>query len=158
MVLILPVWILCLFPTVSPRQTCKALVRCRARCPSRPKLKYLPYRSAVEAIAEKFHSDVHLLEQLNPGKTKTFKSGDQILVPNVEPFDVASVKEIKPGSEVAAQVVNDVEEEPDAQTKNAEENKETQKNEAGPVPVAVKIDTRTKMLGVFDGDKIIAAR
>ncbi len=121
------------------------------------KLKYLPYRSAVEAIAEKFHSDVHLLEQLNPGKTKTLKSGDQILVPNVEPFDVASVKKIKPGSEVAAQAVNDVEEEPDAQTKNAEENKETQKNEAAPVPVAVKIDTRTNMLGVFDGDKIIAA-
>ena len=121
------------------------------------KLKYLPYRSAVEAIAEKFHSDVHLLEQLNPGKTKTLKSGDQILVPNVEPFDVASVKEIKPGSEVATQVVNDFEEEPDAQTKNAEENKETQKNEAAPVPVAVKIDTRTNMLGVFDGDKLIAA-
>jgi len=121
------------------------------------KLKYLPYRDAADAIAEKFHSDVHLLEQLNPGKTKTLKSGDQILVPNVEPFDVASVKEIKPGSEVTAQVVNDVEAEPEAQTKNAEENKETQKNEAAPVPVAVKIDTRTNMLGVFDGDKIIAA-
>ena len=121
------------------------------------KLKFLPYRSAAEAIAEKFHSDVHLLEQLNPGKTKTLKSGDQILVPNVEPFDLASVKDIKPGSEVTAQVVNDVEEEPDAQTKNAEENKETQKNEAAPVSVAVKIDTGTNMLGVFEGDKIIAA-
>lgn len=125
--------------------------------PAQAKLKYLPYRSAAEAIAEKFHSDVHLLEQLNPGKTKTLKSGDQILVPNVEPFDLASVKEIKPGSEVAAQVVNEVEEEPDAQTQNAEENKETQKNEAAPVSVAVKIDTRTNMLGVFEGDKIIAA-
>lgn len=121
------------------------------------KLKYLPYRSAAEAIAEKFHSDVHLLEQLNPGKTKTLNSGDQILVPNVEPFDLASVNEIKPGSEVAAQAVNDVEEEPDAQTKNAEENKETQKNEAAPVPVSVKVDTRTNMLGVFEGDRIIAA-
>jgi lipoprotein-anchoring transpeptidase ErfK/SrfK len=121
------------------------------------KLKFLPYRSAADAIAEKFHSDVHLLERLNPGKTKTLKSGDQIRVPNVEPFDLASVKEIKPGSEVAAQVVNDVEEEPDAQTKNGEENKETQKNEDAPVPFAVKIDTRTNMLGVFEGDKIMAA-
>jgi lipoprotein-anchoring transpeptidase ErfK/SrfK len=121
------------------------------------KLKYLPYRSATEAIAEKFHSDVHLLEQLNPGKTKTLKSGDQILVPNVEPFDLASVKEIKPGSEIAAQAANEVEEEPDAQTKNADENTETQKNEAAPAPVAVKIDTKTNMLGVFEGDKIIAA-
>ena len=125
--------------------------------PAQAKLKFLPYRSAAEAIAEKFHSDVHLLEQLNPGKTKTLKAGDQILVPNVEPFDLASVKEIKPGSEVAAQVVNDVEEEPDAQTKNAEENKETQKNEAASAAIAVKIDTRTNMLGVFEGDKIIAA-
>ena len=121
------------------------------------KLKYLPYRSAAEAIAEKFHSDVDLLEQLNPGKTKTLKSGDQILVPNVEPFDLASVKEIKPGSEIAAQAVNEVEEEPDAQTKNADENTETQKNEDAPGPIAVKIDTKTNMLGVFEGDKIIAA-
>jgi lipoprotein-anchoring transpeptidase ErfK/SrfK len=121
------------------------------------KLKYLPYRSAAEAIAEKFHSDIHLLEQLNPGKTKTLKSGDQILVPNVEPFDLASVKEINPGSDVAAQAVNEVEEESDAQTKNADENTETQKNEAAPGAVGVKIDTKTNMLGVFEGDKIIAA-
>ena len=121
------------------------------------KLKYLPYRSALEAIAEKFHSDIHLLEQLNPGKTKTLKSGDQILVPNVEPFDLASVNEIKPGSETAAQVVNDVEEEPDAQNKNADENKEIKKDEAAPAPVAVKIDTRNNMLGVFEGNNIIAA-
>ena len=98
-----------------------------------------------------------MLEQLNPGKTKTLKSGDQILMPNVEPFELASVKEIKPGSEVAAQAANEVEEEPDAQTKNADENKETQKNEAASAPVAVKIDTKTNMLGVFEGDKIMAA-
>jgi lipoprotein-anchoring transpeptidase ErfK/SrfK len=121
------------------------------------KLKYLPYRSAAEAIAEKFHSDVHLIEQLNPGKTKTLKSGDQILVPNVEPFDLASVKEIEPGSEIAAQAVNEIEEEPDAQTKNADENTETQKNEPARGLIAVKIDTKTNMLGVFEGDKIIAA-
>ena len=121
------------------------------------KLKYLPYRSAAEAIAEKFHSDVHLLEQLNPGKTKTLKAGDQILVPNVEPFDLASVKEIKPGSEIAAQAVNEVEEEPDAQIKNADENTETKKNEAPPASIAVKIDTKTNMLGVFERDTIIAA-
>ena len=121
------------------------------------RLKYLPYSSVAEAIAEKFHTDVHLLEQLNPGKTKTLKSGDQILVPNVEPFDLASVKEIKPGSEIAAQGVNEVEEEQDAQSKSADENTETQKSEAAPGPIAVKIDTKTNMLGVFEGDKIIAA-
>jgi lipoprotein-anchoring transpeptidase ErfK/SrfK len=125
--------------------------------PEQAKLKYLPYRSAADAIAEKFHSDVELLEKLNPGKTKTLKSGDQILVPNVEPFELASVKEIKPGSEIAAQGVNEVEEEPDAQSKNADENTETQKNEAVPGSIAVKIDTKTNMLTVFEGDKVMAA-
>src|SRR5262249_1617390 len=33
------------------------------------KLKTLLYRNPVDAIAEKFHCDVHFLEQLNPGKT-----------------------------------------------------------------------------------------
>jgi lipoprotein-anchoring transpeptidase ErfK/SrfK len=121
------------------------------------KLKYLPYHSAAEAIAEKFHTDVHFLEQINPGKTKALKSGDPILVPNVEPFELASVKEIKPGSEVAAQPVNEIEEEPEEQTKNADENKETKKDEAAPAPFAVKVDTKTNMLGVFEGDKIMAA-
>jgi hypothetical protein len=45
------------------------------------KLKFLPYHDAAEAIAEKFHSDVHFLEQLNPGKMKTLKAGDQLIVP-----------------------------------------------------------------------------
>src|SRR5881296_944455 len=35
------------------------------------KLKFLPYRNAAEAIAERFHCDIHFLEELNPGKTKT---------------------------------------------------------------------------------------
>jgi hypothetical protein len=58
------------------------------------KLKFLPYRDAADAIAEKFHCDVHLLEQLNPGKLKGLKPGDQAQVPNVEPFELASVKDI----------------------------------------------------------------
>jgi hypothetical protein len=67
------------------------------------RLKFLPYHDAAEAIAEKFHSDVHFLEQLNPGKMKTLKAGDQLIVPNVEPFELASVKEIKPGSDIDSQ-------------------------------------------------------
>src|SRR4029077_9899960 len=50
------------------------------------KLKFLPYRNAAEAIAEKFHCDIRFLKELNPGKTKTIKPGDQLNVPNVEPF------------------------------------------------------------------------
>src|SRR5207253_2524992 len=54
------------------------------------KLKALPYHDAAEAIAEKFHCVPKFLEQINPGKITTIKAGDQLQVPNVEPFDIAS--------------------------------------------------------------------
>ena len=115
------------------------------------KLKFLPYRDAVDAIAEKFHSDVHFFEQLNPGKLKTIKASDQLMVPNVEPFELASVKDIKPGSEVASQAANEVEDQPDAQAGNPGENKGATAN------VAVNVDTKTNFLQVHDGEKLIAA-
>jgi lipoprotein-anchoring transpeptidase ErfK/SrfK len=122
------------------------------------KLKFLPYHDAGEAIAEKFHSDVHFLEQLNPGKRKTLKAGDQLIVPNVEPFDLALVKEIKPGSDIDSRAANDIEDQPEAQkSETKEKNKETSITEAGPPAVAVKIDTKTNMLEVHQGDKLIAA-
>src|SRR5213595_1436782 len=77
--------------------------------PQQAKLKFLPYRDVPDAIAEKFHSDIHFLEQLNPGKLKAIKAGDQVMVPNVEAFEVASVKDIQPGSDVASKPANDVE-------------------------------------------------
>jgi lipoprotein-anchoring transpeptidase ErfK/SrfK len=121
------------------------------------KLKFLPYRHAADAIAEKFHSDVHFLEQLNPGKLRTVKAGDQLMVPNVEPFELGSVKEIKPGSELNAQPANYVEYQPEAQSENPSENNQTKKSEAASVPVTMKIDGKTNMLGVFEGEKLIAA-
>ena len=124
------------------------------------KLKFLPYRDAADAIAEKFHSDVHLLERLNPSKMKTIKPGDQLMVPNVGAFDLASVKGIKPGSERSernAQPVNDVEYQPEAQSENADENRQMKKDEAASAPIVIKIDSKTNMLGVFQGEKLIAA-
>jgi lipoprotein-anchoring transpeptidase ErfK/SrfK len=115
------------------------------------KLKFLPYRDAADAIAEKFHSDVHFLEQLNPGKLKTIKAGDQVMVPNVEPFELASVKDIKPGSDVASQAANEVEDQPDAQSGTPEQNRDIAAN------VAVKMDTKTNILQVHSGEKLIAA-
>jgi lipoprotein-anchoring transpeptidase ErfK/SrfK len=114
------------------------------------KLKFLPYRDVIDAIAEKFHTDVHFLEHLNPGKLKGLKAGDQLKVPNVEPFELASVKDIKPGSETASQAANEVEDEPESQSPTAGES-------AAPRNVSVKVDTKTNMLGVFDADKLIAA-
>ena len=115
------------------------------------KLKFLPYRDAADALAEKFHSDIHFFEQLNPGKLKTIKPGDQLMVPNVEPFEFASVKDIKPGSEVASQGANEVEDQPDAQAGTPGENKGATAN------AAVTVDTKANILQVHDGEKLIAA-
>jgi lipoprotein-anchoring transpeptidase ErfK/SrfK len=115
------------------------------------KLKFLPYRDAADAIAEKFHSDIHFLEQLNPGKLKAIKVGDQVMVPNVEPFELASVKDIQPGSEKLGQGANEIEYESETDTPKPNE------NAAGPRNVSVKIDTKTNMLGVFEAEKLMAA-
>jgi lipoprotein-anchoring transpeptidase ErfK/SrfK len=114
------------------------------------KLKFLPYRDPADAIAEKFHSDVHFLEQLNPGKLKGIKAGDQITVPNVEPFELASVKDIKPGSETASQAANEADDQSETQSA-------TPGDSAAPRNVSIKIDTKTNMLGVFENEKLIAA-
>ena len=115
------------------------------------KLKFLPYRDAADAIAEKFHSDIHFLEQLNPGKLKAIKAGDQVLVPNVEAFEVASVKDIEPVSETARQAVNEIEYQPETEAPKPGENAGVPRN------VSIKIDTKTNMLSVFDAEKLIAA-
>ena len=47
----------------------------------RAKLKYLGFENITEALAEKFHMSPALLRELNP--KRTFKSGDEIVVPNV---------------------------------------------------------------------------
>ncbi len=123
------------------------------------KLKALLYRNPTDAIAEKFHCDVHFLEQLNPGKTKSIKPGDQLRVPNVQPFELGKVKEIKPGSEINAPVANELPDEPDKTPAEQSERfaKSTGELDIIAVRRPVKIDTKTNMLGVFQGDKLIAA-
>ncbi|HVI77851.1 MAG TPA: hypothetical protein VM715_06750, partial [Candidatus Acidoferrum sp.] len=107
------------------------------------KLKFLPYRDVADAIAEKFHSDIHFLEHLNAGKLKGLKAGDQVKVPNVEPFEFASVKDIKPGSETASRAANEVDDQSDTQSPTPGES-------GAPRNVSVKVDTKTNMLGVFE--------
>jgi lipoprotein-anchoring transpeptidase ErfK/SrfK len=114
------------------------------------KLKFLPYRDVADALAEKFHTDIHFLEQLNPGKLKRLKSGDQLKVPNVEAFELASVKQIQPGSETASQAANEVEDQAETQTS-------TPAASGAPRNVSAKVDTKTNMLGVFEAEKLIAA-
>src|SRR6266516_1261028 len=111
------------------------------------KLKALLYRDPADAIAEKFHCDIHFLEQLNPGKTKSIKPGDQLRVPNVEPFELGEVKDVKPGSKINAPAANELPDEPD---KTPEEQPSPSQN-ASPAPSpstsSVKVDTKTNMLG-----------
>jgi len=121
-----------------------------SQVPEQAKLKFLPYRDVADAIAEKFHSDIHFLEQLNPGKLKGLKAGDQLKVPNVEPFELASVKDIKPGSETASPAANEVDDQSETQTPTPGES-------AGPRNVSIKVDTKTNRLGVFEAEKLIAA-
>ena len=121
-----------------------------SQVPEQAKLKFLPYRDVVDAIAEKFHSDIHYLEQLNSGKLKGLKAGDQLKVPNVEPFELASVKDIKPGSETASQAANEVEDQPETQAPTPGESGAARN-------VSTKVDMKTNMLGVFEAEKLIAA-
>ena len=118
--------------------------------PEQAKLKLLPYRDAADAIAEKFHCDTHFLEQLNPGKLKGLKAGDQLKVPNVEPFELASVKDIQPGSDTASQAANELEDQP-------ETNASTPAQSGAPRNVSAKVDTKANMLSVFENEKLIAA-
>jgi lipoprotein-anchoring transpeptidase ErfK/SrfK len=114
------------------------------------KLKALPYRDVSQEIAEKFHCDQKFLGELNPGKNGALKPADQLRVPNVEAFELDAVKDLKPGSEIASEAANDIPDEPlqkPASTSEPEADAKT----------SVKVDVKTNMLGVFEGEKIIAA-
>ena len=115
------------------------------------KLKFFPYRDGADAVAEKFHSDIHFLEQLNPGKLKAIKAGDRVMVPNVEPFELTSVKEIQPGSETTPQAANETEYQRETEAPQPGKNASAARN------VSIKIDAKTNMLGVFEAEKLIAA-
>lgn len=121
------------------------------------KLKFLPYRDAAEAIAEKFHCSVHFLEQLNPGRTKAIKAGEQLKVPNVEPFELSRVKDLKPGSETDSPAANDMPEETDSPGYASSPTPREETGTAAPAAISVTVDTKSNLLSVFDGKKLIAA-
>lgn len=109
------------------------------------KLKWLPYRSLAEAVAEKYHCDVDFLEELNPGKTKGLKPGDTVNVPNVEPFTFSLEREGK-----ASKSANDEDE--------AKEDAKSTKDSAESTPQRnVTISTKANFVEVHEGDKLIAA-
>jgi len=121
--------------------------------PEQAKLKALPYRDAAEAIAEKFHTDAKFLALLNPGTLKSIKAGDVLHVPNVEPFELAAVKDLQPGSEIEGKGANDVDIEPAPKGKR---DKGDAKSEAASA-IRVQVDVKANMLKVFEAEKLVAA-
>ncbi len=102
--------------------------------PGKPSLqskkKYLPYDSLLEFLTERFHTSPELIEYLNrPMKMSALKPGDSVKVPNVaEPFQIELLEPLPKLPEV-----------PEFATR------------------VIKIDTKEKLLGLFDGEKLLAS-
>ena len=125
--------------------------------PAQAKQKSLPYATVAEAVAERFHMDPRFLEELNAGKTKALKPGTTLRVPNVEPFELAAVKDLKPGQELAGGGANELDEETGSK-KGGHAGGKKEKTPEPPAPTtAVKVDVKTNMLTVYEGEKLIAA-
>jgi lipoprotein-anchoring transpeptidase ErfK/SrfK len=148
------------------------------------RLKWLPYSTTAEAVAERFHMDLKFFEKLNPDRARSLKEGDVVKVVNVEPFELQTVKQLKPGSAFSEQGANIQDPESGAAGETAaeekagdrdneskataEKQKGRKKNEdetataeeaeqsAGP-PVSVVVTKEENMLEVFHGDRLIAA-
>ena len=101
--------------------------------PSQPsaqsKKKYLPYDSVLEFLTERFHCSPELLEYINqPLKISSLKPGDSVKVPNVQPFLIEELTQIASLPEI-----------PEFLSR------------------VIKIDTREKILALYEGDKLLAS-
>ena len=57
------------------------------------KVPYLSYRTPLEFVAERFHTDEKFLKEINPSTNWTsIAPGDAIVVPNVTPFRIEDVE------------------------------------------------------------------
>ncbi|MDB6140587.1 MAG: Murein L,D-transpeptidase [Verrucomicrobiaceae bacterium] len=93
------------------------------------KKKYLPYASVEELLTERFHCADELIEFVNkPMKLAALKPGDVVKVPNVQPF---LIEELTP--------VAGLPEVPEFKGR------------------IIKIDTKEKMLDLYEGDKLLAS-
>jgi lipoprotein-anchoring transpeptidase ErfK/SrfK len=103
------------------------------RSPQKPaaqaKRKLMPYPTIADFVAERFHTNVSFLAKLNRGKNLTkLRPGDTVQVPNVPPLELSGLKE-----------ADDVPPRPQLKTRR------------------VEIDTKSKVLTITDGGKILAA-
>ncbi len=92
------------------------------------------------------------LQSIGPLPKEPAQQAKQLMVSNVEPFELASVKEVKPGSEVSSQAAaNEMEDQPGTQGGAPEQ------TGGAPAGVAIKVDVKTNILEVREGEKLIAA-
>ena len=115
------------------------------------KLKWLPYKTAAEAIAEKFHVAVNFLAELNIGKIQHIHAGDILLVPNTPPFDGFTIKDLQAAPALTAETfTGDPKSDPRPNTvwDQSDVTAETR---------SMRIDTRENMLTVYHGEKLVAA-
>jgi lipoprotein-anchoring transpeptidase ErfK/SrfK len=112
------------------------------------KMKWLPYSSLAETIAEKFHCDIDFLKELNPEIFETLKEGDVVTVPNVTPFDINSIKTLQLNPPVAGTV---------AKKKDSSAREDVAPQIPAQPPLSLFISTRENMLEVYAGEKLIAA-
>jgi lipoprotein-anchoring transpeptidase ErfK/SrfK len=115
------------------------------------KVKRLPYATAAEAIAEKFHCDLKFFKELNPKKTDKLKAGDQVTVPNVKPFEVNAVKAIQPGSEAKAIAANEL-----GDDSHAQSDAKAGKSDAASA-LSLHVGVKDEMLEVLVDGKVAAA-
>jgi lipoprotein-anchoring transpeptidase ErfK/SrfK len=91
------------------------------------KLKWQPYTSMLEFVAERYHSAEDYVRKLNPGKKlDDLKPGDVVTVPNVLPFELEKFTEGK-----------------------------MPKNPAFAAR-KILVDTREHFLEIFDGNRLVA--
>jgi lipoprotein-anchoring transpeptidase ErfK/SrfK len=113
------------------------------------KVKWLPYSSPAEAIAEKFHTAIGFLKELNHGQE--FKEGVKLKVPNVKPFELSSVKTLKPGAEAEAVIANELSE-------PAQESAPSNAQARTDAPaLSIHVSTKESMLEVRLDEKPVAA-
>src|SRR4029077_6596861 len=96
--------------------------------PSQAKLKFLPYTSMLEFVAERFHSAEDYIRKLNHDRDLDcdhLEVGDELKVPNVLPFEIEKVKEVqlKPNKAFAAR--------------------------------KIYVDTKERLLEVFDNNQLV---
>ena len=91
--------------------------------------KYLPYPAYADFLAERYHSNREFLGRLNPKMhLGSLKPGDQVRVPNVEPFKIEEMPD-----------TGNFEEVPDLAGRR------------------VVVNRKETQLDIFDGDKLIAS-